>query len=154
MTESIIGLIKALIDVMKLLIVCLIAISPVLLIVGSSIWMGYDSKAKQISIDGKPYAMNNGALAWVLTGILLWIVTFPYYLYKRAKVLKGSTSPVSPAEQLLESLGGPVIKGSTPPIASGGVSAATTFCIMCGARLAKDAAFCMSCGKKQDSVVV
>ncbi|HEX8465731.1 MAG TPA: hypothetical protein VF627_14035 [Abditibacterium sp.] len=60
---------------------------PLLIVLITTIWMGLDARSHQISVDKKPYGLNNGALAWFLTGLLLWIITFPYYLWKRAVVL-------------------------------------------------------------------
>lgn len=59
-----------------------------LIVIGTTIWVGYDAKQNRVPIDSKPYSLNNGAVAWVLTCILLWIFGFPYYLVKRAKILK------------------------------------------------------------------
>lgn len=59
-----------------------------LIIIATTIWVGYDSSLNKISIDNKLYSLNNGAVAWVLSCILLWIVTFPYYLIKRSTVLQ------------------------------------------------------------------
>jgi len=60
-----------------------------LIVIGTSIWAGYDSYLNKIPTDNKkPYSVVNGAVVWVLVCILLWIVAFPYYIYKRAKTLK------------------------------------------------------------------
>jgi len=61
-------------------------------VVVSSIWVGLDARSKRIPIDKKPYSLNNGALAWFLTCLLLWIFGFPYYLVKRSKAVS-SASP-------------------------------------------------------------
>jgi len=53
------------------------------IIVLSSIWVAYDAHQNKISIDGKPYSLNNGWPAWFLTCLLLWLAGFPYYIYKR-----------------------------------------------------------------------
>ena len=65
--------------------------------VGSSIWVGFDAKRHQIPVNKKPYSFNNGAFAWVLSCVALWIFLFPTYLYKRAKALrsKGETKSSS-----------------------------------------------------------
>lgn len=55
---------------------------------GIIIWMGYDAHHNKISITGKPYSVNTGVAAWVLSSLFLWIATIPYYFYKRAKTLK------------------------------------------------------------------
>lgn len=60
-----------------------------LIVIGSSIWVGYDSNLNKIPTDNKkPYSIGNGAIAWAFVCILLWIVAFPYYIYKRAQILK------------------------------------------------------------------
>ncbi|GHG37540.1 hypothetical protein GCM10017784_34910 [Deinococcus indicus] len=68
------------------------------LVLVTTIWMTYDSAQLRIPVDSKPYSMNNGAPAWFLSGLLLWIATFPYYLVKRSKVTgKQGTAPVAQA---------------------------------------------------------
>lgn len=69
------------------------AIVVLIVVIGTTIWVGYDARQNRIPTDSKPYSLNNGALAWVFTCILLWIAAFPYYLVKRSKVLKESTAP-------------------------------------------------------------
>ncbi len=44
----------------------------------------------------KPYSGNNGAAAWVLSCLFLWIICFPLYLSKRSKQLAARTAPVAP----------------------------------------------------------
>ncbi|MBI4586674.1 MAG: SHOCT domain-containing protein [Planctomycetes bacterium] len=58
-----------------------------IVIVVSAIWVAVDAKNNKIPIDKKPYSANNGALAWLLTTLLFWIVGFPYYLIKRSQVM-------------------------------------------------------------------
>lgn len=53
----------------------------------SSFWVYSDAEENKISVDGKPYETNNGAVAWLLSCLLLWIVFFPYYLYKKNQAL-------------------------------------------------------------------
>jgi len=60
-----------------------------LVIIGTTIWVGYDAHKNEISISAKkPYSINTGTVAWVITCLLLWIVTFPYYLVRRSKILR------------------------------------------------------------------
>ena len=68
-----------------------------IVVIGTTIWMGYDSARHRIAVDSKPYTANNGAPAWVLSGLLLWIATFPFYLYKRSAALARGAVPVTPA---------------------------------------------------------
>lgn len=66
-------------------------------VIGTSIWMAYESNERRIPIDGKPYGTNNGAFAWLLSGLLLWIATFPYYLIKRSQAAQSrAAAPASP----------------------------------------------------------
>ncbi|MCD0156317.1 SHOCT domain-containing protein [Deinococcus sp. 6GRE01] len=70
------------------------------LVLVTTIWMTYDSAQLKIPVDSKPYSMNNGAPAWFLSGLLLWIATFPYYLVKRSKVTGGqAVAPAAPVAQ-------------------------------------------------------
>lgn len=75
-----------------------------LIMIGTTIWVGYDAHLNQVSIDDKPYSVNNGAIAWVVSCIIIWIATFPLYLYKRAKALgqrqQNPTVGVSSAEEI------------------------------------------------------
>jgi hypothetical protein len=70
-------------------------------VIGTSIWVKKDAASNRIPIDSKPYSTNNGAWAWFGSCILLWIAAFPYYLYKRSKLLgerrRAATPPVRPA---------------------------------------------------------
>ena len=59
-----------------------------LIVIGTSIWVAYDSNANKVAIDKKPYSLNNGAFAWLISCILLWLAIFPYYLVKRSKVVQ------------------------------------------------------------------
>jgi hypothetical protein len=58
------------------------------IVIVTSIWVAYDSRVHRVSINNKPYSLDNGALAWFIFCVLLWIVTFPYYFVKRSKTLK------------------------------------------------------------------
>lgn len=77
-----------------------------IMVIVSSAWMAGDAAKLKIPIDGKPYSTNNGQWAWFLSGLLLWIVTFPYYLYKRGQVNTTPaplpTAPRSLASELSE----------------------------------------------------
>ena len=69
------------------------------LVVISGIWVYRDAKENRIPIDRKPYSTNNGAWAWFGSCILLWIAAFPYYLYKRSKVLNKSVKLSLPTNE-------------------------------------------------------
>ena len=59
-----------------------------LLVIGTTIWVGFDASTNRVTSDDKEYNWSNGALAWVIGCILLWIVVFPFYLVRRARVLR------------------------------------------------------------------
>jgi hypothetical protein len=64
-----------------------------IIVIGSTIWVGFDASTNKITTDAKPYNWANGAVAWVLGCILLWIVAFPWYLVQRGKLLQQRTVP-------------------------------------------------------------
>jgi heme/copper-type cytochrome/quinol oxidase subunit 2 len=76
------------------------------IVILTSIWAGVDSHRLQISSTNKPYSWNNGFLSWLLCCLLLWIIAFPVYLFKRAKTLKerGTQSSSSTLTSLLGAL--------------------------------------------------
>jgi len=51
-----------------------------------------DADKHKVSIDGKPYSLNNGKWAWGLSTFLLLIVTVPYYFSKRSQVVANKPS--------------------------------------------------------------
>ena len=71
------------------------------LVAGTSIWVAIDSKLNRITSDNKPYSFMNGAFVWFSFCILFWIITFPYYLVRRSKLLAqrrhAATPPAVPA---------------------------------------------------------
>jgi hypothetical protein len=75
----------------------MIVIIELLVIVVTSIWVAYDAHKNKLSIDGKKYAWNNGWFAWLLSCVALWIVSFPYYIFRRffKKTSKSVTTPIS-----------------------------------------------------------
>ena len=70
----------------------MINIAMFAIVIASAIWVAIDSHKNKIAVDSKPYSANNGALAWLLSCIFLWIFLFPTYLFKRAKHLKAQGS--------------------------------------------------------------
>ena len=101
----------------------------VLVVIGTTIWVGFDAAANQVSTSSKhPYEQNTGAVAWVLGCILLWIVVFPLYLYRRSQTVRqnfaGSASSIP----------------GTPRTAEG------PFCRSCGQHVLPEATLCPSCG--------
>ncbi|MCX5806947.1 MAG: SHOCT domain-containing protein [Proteobacteria bacterium] len=59
-----------------------------IIVLATTIWLTYDASTNKIPATKQPYSINNGALAWCLSALLLWIVTFPYYLVRRSQVLR------------------------------------------------------------------
>jgi hypothetical protein len=58
------------------------------IVILTSVWAGFDSHRLQISSSKKPYTWNNGFLAWLVCCLMIWIIAFPAYLFKRAKTLR------------------------------------------------------------------
>ena len=48
-----------------------------LMVIGTTIWVGFDASANKVTSDGKDYRWSNGAIAWVVGCVLLWIIVFP-----------------------------------------------------------------------------
>jgi len=59
-----------------------------IIVIVTSIWVAYDASINKITINNKPYSFNNGAFAWFLSCILIWIASFPAYLIRRSQVLR------------------------------------------------------------------
>lgn len=58
-----------------------------LVVVGTSIWVGIDASKRDWGND----SFANGTATWVIGSLLLWIVVFPLYLSRRGKAtLKGA----------------------------------------------------------------
>ena len=86
-----------------------------LIILLTSIWVGFDSQANRITSGKGPYSLQNGALVWVMACVLLWIIVFPYYLVRRSTVMRerggsmpapGAPARVPAAEPAPDSRGG------------------------------------------------
>lgn len=61
-------------------------------VIGTSIWMGFDSAQRRISTGDHAYSVGS-SVGWFLFGLLLWIVAFPVYLFKRSKAQAGPAMP-------------------------------------------------------------
>ena len=59
----------------------------VLVVLGTTTWVAFDSHSNRIPSGNGEYSVNNGAVGWGLGCLLLWIFVFPYYLVKRNQVL-------------------------------------------------------------------
>jgi hypothetical protein len=59
------------------------------LVVGSTVWVGFDSSAHKVATSSKkPYSPGTVGV-WVVCCLLLWIVAFPFYLVRRSRTLGG-----------------------------------------------------------------
>ena len=64
-----------------------------LIVIGTSIWVGFDASTNKITSAGEEYNWATGALTWVTGCILLWIIVFPWYLVRRARVFRAASIP-------------------------------------------------------------
>jgi hypothetical protein len=102
------------------------------IIVATSLWVALDARKNGIPTHGEGYGLNSGALAWFLGCLLLWIVVFPYYWFRRGRVLRERRK-----------------RASAPPApAASQVRAAARFCPHCGSPAQEGSRFCPSCGKE------
>jgi hypothetical protein len=61
----------------------------ILLVVGTSVWVGFDARAR----DWSDNSFADAPWKWVVGSLLLWIVVFPLYLAKRGAAGGALTSP-------------------------------------------------------------
>ena len=52
-----------------------------LLVIGSTIWVGVDASARDWNANGR----SGSTFSWVIGCLLLWIIVFPIYLAQRGK---------------------------------------------------------------------
>jgi len=69
-----------------------------LVIIGTSIWVYFDSKSIGVKKGLNPGFLDLGPIGWMLATLLLWIIAFPAYLGTRGKLKK-----LGQANQLEES---------------------------------------------------
>lgn len=60
---------------------------------GSTIWVGFDSKAIGARRGAMAGLANMGPLGWFLSCLLLWIIAFPLYLANRSKIKEAAAQP-------------------------------------------------------------
>lgn len=61
------------------------------LVIGTSIWAGSEAHRLKVSHDSSlAYNGVNMAFTWVLLCLLVWIIGFPYFLFRRSVALKSS----------------------------------------------------------------
>ena len=57
-------------------------------VIASSMWVLYDADKNKVPMDRKkPYTASNGAAAWFIGCLLLWIIGFAWYLVSRSAVI-------------------------------------------------------------------
>ena len=64
-------------------------------VVGSIIWVGWDASANRVASGAGHYTALNGAAAWLIGCILLWIIVIPWYLVRRAQVIRKPQTPAA-----------------------------------------------------------
>jgi hypothetical protein len=71
-------------------------------ILASGIWVVIDSHKNKITSGKGQYTTNNGALAWGLGCLLLWLIVFPWYLRNRHRQLteRGEGNRTKPASMV------------------------------------------------------
>ena len=113
------------------------------IVIGTSIWVFIDANQNKIPIGKTPFA-GSDAFRWLAVCVILWIVGFPVYPFRRARTLKERINP-------------PVAAAFTPPNLPFPVAAASSyvatehiaarFCPQCGTPVVLGARFCNACGK-------
>jgi hypothetical protein len=96
-----------------------------LVIVSTTIWVGYDASARNFRGGGFFCKTTAG---WVIGSLVIWIVTFPVYLWQRRRAPSKDSLPIS------------------LDMASAG-AAWYRKCPQCAAAMAPDARFCSFCGQ-------
>jgi hypothetical protein len=104
------------------------AVLFVLGVLASVVWVGVDAAAIKRAT-GRQVA-GSSAFAWVVGCAVIWIIVFPYYLYKR-----GEQKQAEPSQSERRA-----------PADFGG------FCGGCGAQLLRAAQFCPACGRPRRAV--
>ena len=94
-----------------------------------------DSHANQIATNDKPYGVGNGWLPWLILCLLLWIVGVPWYLIRRASVLRrrGSHAVAAPADPAGSGVGPSPPDLVYCPKCEGGNDPGATVCRWCAA---------------------
>jgi hypothetical protein len=77
-------------------------------VVGSSIWMGIDASGRDFSAN----RFADASWKWVVGGLGLWVVAFPVYLVHRNRAPRKGTGPAEPKVTLSED---PAAGRSVPP---------------------------------------
>jgi hypothetical protein len=69
-----------------------------LIILGTSIWVYFDAKSIGVRKTEEKSFTNMGPVGWLFCSLLLWIVAFPLYLFKRSSFKTKFQSGNKPAK--------------------------------------------------------
>jgi hypothetical protein len=69
----------------------------------TSVWVTFDARRHRIP-SGKEYKSTTDAVKWLVGCLLLWILVFPVYLFKRAKTLR-DRSDASGTSRIVTAIG-------------------------------------------------
>lgn len=76
-----------------------------MMVVLSAVWMAFDARLQKVTFFDGPYHRLNGSTLWLLGGMLLWPLVFPYYFLRRHKLwAKHQTTVTDPTMQQLSAL--------------------------------------------------
>jgi hypothetical protein len=103
----------------------------------SSTWIAVDSQRNQIATNDRPYGAGNGWLPWLILCLLLWIVGVPWYLVRRASVMKqrGSQAAAEPEGPAASAVGLPSAALVYCAKCEGGNGPCETWCRWCGSSM-------------------
>jgi hypothetical protein len=103
-----------------------------LVVVGSSIWVGCDAQARDFS----NHSFASGTTQWVFGSLLLWIIVFPVYLVARGRVPLRAGKTAAGAAGAPPAVGGMAVKAC--PDCAEQVRAAARKCRFCGYRFMEE----------------
>lgn len=92
-----------------------------LIVIGSSIWVFFDARNLEKKF---PQPGLSTAVGWLIFCLLLWIIAFPMYIFRRGKLIKGAVEE-------------PTKVGDN-----------SKYCPKCGKENTDSAKFCFSCGNQ------
>lgn len=62
-----------------------------IIVILSSIWAFADAEKIRVKTEQNKGVGNTGPISWFLGCLILWVIVFPYYLYKRNEYLRIDT---------------------------------------------------------------
>ena len=69
----------------------------VLLVITSCCWMARVAVRTCLSFDGQPYRPHNGAVAWVLAGLMVPVLTLPWFVVRLYGFWRPEQRPKGPS---------------------------------------------------------